>query len=200
MWGLLEGWQVPAAPPSPEIRADLEARAALDGGAALYRELTGMDPEAARRIHSRNVRRVIRALEVRRTSGQSPAPMRKARPPFSPTIVGLNFDRAELYRRIDARLDAMIESGWIDEVRSLVERGYSLDLPSMSSHGYREIGHYLAGEITLYDAVQAVKSRIHRFARQQHAWFRAADERITWFDASSPDTALAHLASALDCS
>ena len=195
VWGLLEGWQIPEAPPSPQLRTELEARAASEGGDALYRELVEAEPEAAERIDPRNVRRVIRALELRQTSGKPPDPTRKAAPPFDPVIVGLMLPRDELYRRIDARVDAMIAAGWLDEVRALIDRGFSLDLPSMSSLGYGELGRCLRGEIDLAEAVRAIKTRTHRFARQQHAWFRAADERIAWFDPSTPgDPALDYLA------
>ena len=190
VWGLLEGWQIPEAPPSPELRAKLEGRAVSEGGEALYRELAQSDPEAAERIDPRNVRRVIRALELRLTPGKPPDPMRKTGPPFNPVIVGLTLPRAELYRRIDARVDAMMAAGWLDEVRALMERGCSLDLPSMSSLGYGELGRCLKGEIELDEAVRAIKTRTHRFARQQHAWFRADDERIAWFDASTPSEAI----------
>ena len=98
--------------------------------------------------------------------------------------------RAELYRRIDARVDAMMDAGWLDEVRALMDSGCSLDLPSMSSLGYSEIGRSLKDEVDLAEAVQAIKTRTHRFARQQHAWFRTDDERIAWFDASTPGEAI----------
>ena len=195
VWGLLEGWQVPEAPPSPSLRAELEARAESDGGEALYRELAESDPEAAKRIDSSNIRRVIRALELRRSLGKPPGPVRKVTPPFRTVFVGLMLPRGELYRRIDDRVDAMIADGWLDEVRALVDRGYSLDLPSMSSLGYGELGRHLKGKTGLDEAVQSIKTKTHRFARQQHAWFRTSDERIAWFDASaSREPVMAHVA------
>ena len=194
VWGLLEGWQIPETPPSPALRAELEARAASEGGDALYRELSESDPEAAKRIDPLNIRRVIRALELRMTSPGAVSPMRKVPPPFDPVLVGLNLPRAELYGRIDARVDAMIEAGWLAEVRTLIDRGFSLDLPSMSSLGYGELGSCLQGQMELEEAVRMIKTRTHRFARQQHAWFRSDDERIAWFDASgSVQTILEHV-------
>jgi len=94
----------------------------------------------------------------------------------------LTTERADLYRRIDSRVDAMIERGLVEEVKGLIERGYSLDLPSMSGLGYRQIGQYLKGEIDLPRAVQRIKHETHRFARHQYAWFRPKDKRIHWFD------------------
>ncbi len=190
VWGLLEGWQIPEAPPSPGLRAELEQRAASEGGETLHRELAESDPEAAERIDPRNVRRVIRALELPHTSQGTASPERKVSPPFSPVIVGLMLPRAELYQRIDDRVDAMIADGWLDEVRALVGSEYSLDLPSMSSLGYSELVRCLQGEMEMDEAVRAIKTRTHRFARQQHAWFRADDERIAWFDASMPGETL----------
>lgn len=190
VWGLLEGWQIPEAPPSPELRAKLEARAATEGGEALHRELAESDPEAAGRIDPRNIRRVIRALELRLTSPGAVSPIRKVPPPFDPVLIGLNLPRAELYQRIDARVEAMMEAGWLAEVRALVDRGFALELPSMSSLGYGELGRCLEGQIELDEAVRTIKTRTHRFARQQHAWFRADDERIAWFDASGSGQAI----------
>ena len=190
VWGLLEGWQIPEAPPSPELRAELEARAASEGGEALYRELAGSDPEAAERIDPRNVRRVVRALELLQTSPGAVSPMRKTPPPFDPVLIGLKLPRAELYGRIDARVDAMMDAGWLGEVRTLMDRGFSLDLPSMSSLGYGELGSCLQGQMELDEAVRMIKTRTHRFARQQHTWFRADDERIAWFNASGPAEAI----------
>jgi tRNA dimethylallyltransferase len=93
-------------------------------------------------------------------------------------------ERAELYRRIDSRVDHMIEQGLVEEVRGLIDRGYTLDLPSMSSVGYREIGRFLNREMDLPGAVQRIKYETHRFARHQYAWFRLNDERIHWFESN----------------
>ena len=145
VWGLLEGWQIPEAPPSPRLRAELEARAASEGGEALYSELAGADPEASRahRPPQRPARHQGPGAPGHGTAPRSH--VRKAAPPFDPVIVGLALPRDELYRRIDARVDAMIAAGWLEEVRALVDRGFSLDLPSMSSLGYGELGRCLRG-------------------------------------------------------
>ena len=96
--------------------------------------------------------------------------------------IGLTAERTELYRRIDSRVDRMIEQGLVEEVRGLIDRGYSLALTSMSGVGYREIGRFLSGEMALPDAVERIKFETHRIARHQYAWFRLKDERIHWFD------------------
>lgn len=184
VWGLLEGWQVPEVPPAPELRAELEARAEADGGDALHAELRAVDPDAADRIDPRNVRRTIRALEVHQASGEtSGSKPRRIAPDWNAMIVGLRLDRADLYSRVNRRVDQMLELAWLDEVKALLQRGYAPDLPSMSGLGYRELCQHIQGDLTLEDAVESAKQRIRRFARQQHAWFRETDERIAWHNA-----------------
>jgi tRNA dimethylallyltransferase len=181
--GLLEGWQAPEVPPALELRRELEARAKAGGAEALHAELGGLDPAAARRIDPRNVRRVVRALEVhRQLRNGSPLGPERITPPFEQLVVGLDLSRERLYRRIDERVEAMLSAGWLDEVRGLLDRGYGLDLPSMSSLGYKELGLSLTGGMTLEEAVETTKRRTRRFSRQQRAWFRATDEQIRWFE------------------
>ncbi|MCL0077436.1 tRNA (adenosine(37)-N6)-dimethylallyltransferase MiaA [Dehalococcoidia bacterium] len=182
---VLEGWSIPQVPPNAQIRQELEARAEAGGGDTLFQELRRLDPEAAGEIDPRNLRRVIRALEVCRSTGRRFSELRKkASPDFDALIIGLTMERAELYRRIDSRVDRMIEQGLVEEVSDLIGRGYSPDLPSMSSVGYQEIGRFLSGETDLATAVQRVKYETHRFARHQYAWFRLNDERIHWFESN----------------
>ena len=183
VWAILEGWSVPEVPPSPEIREELESRAKAEGGDVLYWDLQEVDPEAANQIDPRNIRRVIRALEVCRVTGKRFSELRIKTPPdFNTQIVGITAQRDELYRRIDERVDRMIERGFVEEVRGLLARGFPLSLPSMSSLGYQEIGRYLNGELDLPEASQQIKYTTHRFARRQYTWFRLNDERIRWFD------------------
>ncbi len=184
VWGLLEGWQVPEVPPVPELRAELEARAASEGGEALYAQLRAADHQAADRIDPQNIRRVIRALEVYAVFGEtSRSNPRHVAPNWDTMLVGLRLNRADLYRRVDRRVDQMLKMGWVDEVKALLEQGYSPDLSSMSGLGYRELCQHIQDGTTLEDAVDFAKRRIRRFARQQHAWFRETDERIAWNNA-----------------
>lgn len=191
VWGLLEGWKLSHIPPDPELRNRLEARAADEGHEALHRELAKVDERAAGRTDPRNVRRVVRALEVvyaRREMGleqdDTTSDPRKEPPPYTTYIVGLSMDRSDLYQRIDDRVDSMIEVGWTDEVRGLLDRGYGIELPSMSSLGYSQLARVVAGELSLESAVEEIKHRIHRFARNQFTWFRTGDERIHWSNSS----------------
>ncbi len=189
------GLQIPAVPPNPELRAQLEERATREGGDGLYEELQHVDPEAAAKIDPRNVRRTIRALEVYLSTGQKFSAAGKAEPPpFAVRHLGLTLPRDELYRRVDARVDEMIARGWLDEVRTLAAR-YDWSLPALSSLGYPQMGAVLRGEMALADAAREIKHHTHRFIRHQYAWFRLGDPRITWFDASqvAPSRVLAAL-------
>ncbi|MBA7661898.1 tRNA dimethylallyltransferase [subsurface metagenome] len=183
IWSVLEGWGIPPVPPDPELRHSLEAKAAKVGRDELYHELIRVAPATAQRIDPRNVRRVIRALEVHTSTDPSLSqPQRKQAPPFKTLIVGLTADRAELYRRIDSRVDEMLAQGLVAEVEKLVSRGYDFNLPAMSGIGYKQIGMFLRGELTLAVAVQQIKFETHRFVRHQYAWFQLKDDRIQWFD------------------
>ena len=180
---VLEGWQLPEAKPDPELRHQLEKRAADDGGESLYQELMKADPAAAQKIDPRNVRRVIRALEVYYQTSQAFSRHQSKRAlAFRTLIIGLTADRKELYRRIDRRVDEMVKRGLVAEVEKLVNMGYDFNLPAMSSIGYKQIAMVLKGEISLEMAVQQIKYETHRFVRHQYAWFRLDDERIHWFD------------------
>jgi tRNA dimethylallyltransferase len=183
VWALLEGWTVPRLPPQRELRRELEERAARQGAEALHRELAQVDPQAAARIDPRNVRRVIRALEVHRATGRPISYWQeKDPPPWQTLILGLTCPRQELYERIDARVDAMMEAGLVEEVRGLLAMGYEPSLPSLSGIGYSQVCQHLAGELDLATAVARIKTSTHRLARQQYTWFRLDDGRIRWLE------------------
>lgn len=186
VWAVIEGWNVPVVPPDEDLRRSLEERATQLGTEALWQELSAVDAAAAAKIHPQNVRRVVRALEVYQRLGQ-PISACQTRTPLDcgVLIIGLACEREELCRRIDRRVDVMIEAGWVDEVRGLLARGHSVDLPSMSSIGYREIYRHLAGDMTLEEAVERIKTENHRLVRRQYAWFKRGDERIRWIDSDS---------------
>ncbi len=180
---VLEGWRIPEVAPQPELRAALEAEAAAHGAAALHDRLAALDPVAAARIDPRNVRRVIRALEVCLSTGRPISELQtKSPPPYRVVQIGVTRARPELYARIDARVERMIEAGLVDEVRRLAAAGYGWDLPAMTGLGYRQIGQYLRGEITLDEAVALIKRGTRRFVQQQYNWFRPDDPAIHWVD------------------
>ncbi|MCH8848573.1 MAG: tRNA (adenosine(37)-N6)-dimethylallyltransferase MiaA, partial [Chloroflexi bacterium] len=124
VWGLAEGWRAPSVPPQTELRAELEREAEERGADALHARLAAVDAEAAAAIDARNVRRVVRALEVWEVTGATfSSQRRKERPPFEPRLFGIDVPRAELHARIDARVDAMMERGWLAEVQALLDAG-----------------------------------------------------------------------------
>ena len=185
VWAVVEGWKIPQVPPDTELRHRLETRVKEEGGYALYQELQRVDPVAATKIMPTNLRRVIRALEICHLTGQPAYQLwQKEAPPYPILIIGLTAERGDLYKRIDFRIDEMIKQGLVDEVKDLMAKGYSLDLPSMSGIGYRQIGMFLQGELDLPTAIQQLKHETHRFARHQYAWFHLDDARIHWFDVS----------------
>jgi tRNA dimethylallyltransferase len=189
VWSVVEGWEIPQVSPDLKLRHYLKERAAKEGENELYQELTKVDPEAAKRINPHNVRRVIRALEVYRSSGVPFSQLkRKKSPTFKTFVTGLTADRERLYRRIDLRVDDMVERGLVAEVEKLLSMGYNLKLPAMSSIGYRQIGLSLKGKLTLTEAIQQIKFETHRFVRHQYSWFRLKDSRIRWFDITGDNT------------
>ena len=188
VWALMEGWRVPRVAPDRPLRAELTALATEKGTEALAAILRDIDPASASAIDSRNVRRVVRAIEVTRATGRPYSAWRvKDAARRDTRIIGLRMDRDALYRRIDARVEAMIAGGLVAEVERLTGAGYGCDLPSMSGIGYRQICEHLRGERTLDAAVERIKTETHRLARMQHTWFRADDARISWLDAEAPD-------------
>jgi tRNA dimethylallyltransferase len=185
VWSLVEGWKIPQVPPNQKLRRQLESRAEQEDSQSLYRELQDIDPTAAEKINPSNIRRIIRALEIYHTTGQPPSQLQhKETPGFPILVIGLTRERSELYRKIDWRVDKMIQRGLVEEVEQLLKKGYSPSLPSMSGIGYKQIGQFLRGEVTLPQAIDKIKYETHRLARHQYAWFRLGDSRIHWFDTS----------------
>jgi tRNA dimethylallyltransferase len=169
----------------PEVKERLRERIRREGLAAAYRYLMRVDPDSAARIHPHDEQRIVRALEVYELAGE---PMSKffarkpAPPPFRAMWIGLELPRDELYRRIDHRAEQMFASGLVDEVRGLLERGYSADLNALRTVGYQEVIAHLRGEYSLERAVELVKRNSRRYAKRQLTWFRR-DERIHWIRA-----------------
>jgi tRNA dimethylallyltransferase len=177
-----EGWQIPKVKSSLPLRQALENWAAEIGPDELHDRLTALDPEAAAKIDYRNLRRTVRALEViLRTGQQFSAQRTKGVPPYRSLQIGLTRPRKELYARVDARIDAMLADGFVDEVRELLGQGYSPDLPTLSAIGYREIVAHLKGKTSLQEAVKLIKRHTRQFVRRQANWFKEDDPNIHWF-------------------
>jgi tRNA dimethylallyltransferase len=188
---VVEGWSIPAVAPHPELRAELEAKASSEGAEALHGWLAALDPAAAARIDYRNVRRVIRALEVCLVTGRPITELqRKNPPPFDVLQIGVTRPRPELYARIDARVDQMMAVGLLDEVRRLDAAGYAWELPAMTGLGYRQIGEFLRAEVSLDEAIARIKQGTRRFVQQQYNWFRLRDPVIRWVDPGMTQSAV----------
>lgn len=178
---LLQGWQVPEVPPNEALREHWLRFAEQHGEDALFTELIRRDAAAGETIDKRNVRRVVRALEVMEISGQRWSDLQRRQPlPYRTELHYVNVPRDELYARADARLMQMIEQGWLDEVKRLLagfdalnmDADDALKLPAMSALGYREMAGVALGRLTLDDAITEIKRATRRFIRMQDTWFR----------------------------
>ncbi len=179
-----EGWDLPQVKPDSRLRGILERWSTEIGAQGLYQRLAVLDPQAAAGMDPFNVRRTVRALEVILSTGRSFSQQkRRFEPPYRTLQVGLYRPRPELYARIDARIQAMLEAGFVDEVRSLLEKGYSPELPTLSAIGYGEMIAFLQGKITLEAAVAQMKRKTRIFVRRQANWFKESDPEIHWFRA-----------------
>lgn len=186
---VIDGWGIPQVPPNTDLRHELEAVAAREGADALHARLRALDPSAADAIPYQNVRRVVRALEVCIESGRPISEQqRKTPPPYDTAVIGLTMERDALYARADARVDQMIAAGFVEEVKMLLDRGYSRKLPSMSGIGYKELAAHVLDGVPLDEAVDAIKHATHDFIRRQYTWFRKLGERVLWHNVQNVDT------------
>ena len=188
MRAVTEGWVPPEVKADPRMRDELERLKAEKGGPWLHHELATMDPDSARSIDARNVRRTIRALEVILTTGRRFSEQRlQQASPYRLLSIGLLRPRPELYARIDARIDAMFEAGLLNEVRGLLTKGYSPDLPTLSAIGYRECIRVLQGQWTVEQAKVEMRRMTRVYVRRQGNWFKENDPNIRWFEAGKAD-------------
>ncbi len=187
---VIEGWSIPEVPPNPALRDELESFAAAHGSEALHHRLQQIDPAAASAIHHRNIRRVVRALEVHAETGLPISQLqRKQPPPYAIIQYGLTLERDRLYARADLRLEQMMAQGFLEEVQHLLDMGYDRTLPSMSGLGYDQLAAHLQGECSLEEAVQTTRTATHDFIRRQITWFRGHNGGIQWLDAEQTEAA-----------
>lgn len=185
---VVQGYRFASAPADPALREKWRRFAETHGNEALHAKLREIDPETAARLHPNDVRRIIRALEIYEQTGRTMAEFQrdKERPsPYDLLLIGLTMDRRVLYARINERVDRMIAAGLVDEVRRLVARGFDERATAMQGLGYKELLPYLRGEISLDEAVEAIKRRTRQFAKRQLTWFRHMPG-IVWFDMTDP--------------
>lgn len=157
------------------------------GAEVLYERLKEIDPEYAANIHANNVKRVTRALEYHYLTGQKfsehNAEQKEKETPYDAAVIILTMDREKLYERIELRIDLMMEQGLLEEVKGLLDKGYTPDLVSMQGIGYKEFIPYFKGECTLEEAVTQLKTNTRRFAKRQLTWFRRQIDGL-WIDMS----------------
>jgi tRNA dimethylallyltransferase len=161
--------------PNWELRNHFQSQAAEKGALYLHQQLLQVDPAAAARIHPNDLRRVIRALEVFHTLGKPISGLQtqlESNGPYRVFYIVINRERSELYQRIDARVVQMVQQGLQQEVESLLERGYSSNLKSMQSLGYRQFTGYLQGRYSLETAIEQMKRETRKYAKRQLTWFR----------------------------
>lgn len=172
------------------FRTEMEQLAKEQGNEVLHAELQKIDPVSAKKIHANNVKRVIRALEFYHLTGKpisehNEAEMQKESP-YNFAYFVLTDERVNLYKRIDKRVDIMLEHGLLDEVQKLKEMGYHRNMVSMQGLGYKEILDYLDGKTSLEDAIYILKRETRHFAKRQLTWFRR-ERAVSWYDKSQYD-------------
>jgi len=177
-----QGWTPPEVEPDERLRTELERLKEERGIYWLHDKLKSLDPQAVEKIDARNFRRTIRALEVIMTTGMKFSEQRgQSESPYHLITVGLTRLRAELYERVDKRIDMMFANGFLDEVKSLLARGYSPSLPTMSAIGYRECIRVINGEVNEEQARTEIRRATRVFVRRQANWFKESDPNIKWF-------------------
>ncbi|OPX43713.1 tRNA dimethylallyltransferase [Ruminiclostridium hungatei] len=167
-----------------ELRKQLSREAEENGPGYIHEKLKQVDPVAAAGIHPNNVKRVVRALEVyiqtQKPISYHNEKSREIPPKYKYVMLGLAMERDKLYDRINKRVDMMLENGLVNEVRRLIDLGYSDSITSMQGIGYKEILYYLRNEITLEEATELIRRETRRYAKRQLTWFKRINE-IKWF-------------------
>lgn len=179
---LLRGLAFVPADNDPEVRARLTAELEAQGPVELWRRLESVDPETAARVHTNDSFRVLRALEVYELTGRPMSAQVSVEPSVlgtDYTLLGLTIPRDQLYARLDVRVDRMLQLGLVQEVKGLLERGYSRTLTSLQAIGYKEIIVHLAGECSLEQAIAEIKQGTRNYAKRQYTWFRRF-ENVVW--------------------
>ncbi|MEO7207324.1 MAG: tRNA (adenosine(37)-N6)-dimethylallyltransferase MiaA [Steroidobacteraceae bacterium] len=178
------------------VRAEIDAQAAKEGWAAVHRTLAAVDPDAAARIHNNDPQRIQRALEVHRITGETITKLQQARMSVFADVNVMEFaiaplERAELHTKIELRFKAMLDAGFVDEVRSLYERGdLSPEHPSMRAVGYRQLWRYLTGQCALIEAENQAIAATRQLAKRQLTWLRRRTN-ARWLDSARPEVARA---------
>ncbi len=197
---LLDRLEIPAVPPHPEFRREMEGFVRERGGNALFERLREVDPGAAAFVAPTNIRRVIRALEVTHFSGVPFSELGRRRGDPLPALrLALTTERSNLHRMIDERVEQQLRDGLVEEARRVLEMGFDAGLPPLAGLVYREAIAVVQGRMSVSEAARRMKETTHAFARRQYTWFRR-DPMLRWIDsgpnadAELEQTIEAHLA------
>ncbi len=177
---ITEGYDVPRAEPDEKLRKKLHEEAEEHGAEYIHEKLKKLDPEAAASIHPNNIRYVIRAIEINKSTN-SKKEDKKSQPKFDIFMVGIERPREEIYERINKRVDQQEDTGLLDEVKALVEKEYDEALPSMTSLGVKEIIPYIKGEMGLPECLEILKRNTRRYAKRQMTWLKRYDN-VRWLN------------------
>ena len=167
-----------------QLRETLRQRLSSEGAEKLFAEFAEIDPELAAKTHPNNTKRVLRALEVFYLTGTPMSQIQKAQKdpaPFRWLKIGLTLERKQLYARINRRVEKMFDSGLVDEVRSLLKKGFSPTLNALNSVGYKEVISYLNGAADLFSCKEMIKQNSRRYAKRQLTWFRG-EKDVEWIE------------------
>jgi len=174
-----------------EYRKTLEKEAKIHGKKCLYDKLSKIDTISSSRIKPNDLRRIIRALEVYKSTGKPISYLQKkssdSSAKFNYQIIGFKRNRENLYQRINLRVDKMIKDGFIEEVKMLREMGYKKDLNSMQGLGYKQINKHLNGEYNKEEAIDLIKIETRHYAKRQMTWFKNKIKNIEWIDLDEYD-------------
>lgn len=167
----------------PEIRRRISAEAEKEGRAAMHEKLAAVDPAAAERLHPNDLVRIIRALEVYSLTGKPISSFQErhalGEEPYQVLFYCLNLNREELYARIEKRTEIMMKTGLVEEVRTLLDKGYSPELKTMQAIGYKQVVAYIMGKSSLEETTAEIKKQTRRFAKRQLTWFRS-QKNVIW--------------------
>lgn len=175
------------------FRKELQREAEERGVDILYERLKEVDAKSAQKIHPNDLKRIIRALEVYEITGTPISEIQKkerSNLKYEHLMIGLNMERTELYRKIDARVDKMFGEGLVEEVKTLLEKGYNTELSSFQALGYKEVVDYLNGKYSLEETKEKIKKNTRNFAKRQLTYFRK-NKDIKWFDTMHEDDIIA---------
>tara|TARA_B100001142_G_scaffold322452_1_gene370748 strand:+ start:5761 stop:6687 length:927 start_codon:yes stop_codon:yes gene_type:complete len=188
IWSLLEGRSIPEVKPDLELRSELESIAETKGHDFLFNILKNEDPISAERIDPLNIRRVIRALEIVRTTGMPVQPI-EYKDQYNAHLIAFEWPEEVLLERIEQRVHFMYDNGFIDEVNNLLSK-YSPSLEAFKSIGYQEVIAYINKDISLDESIEMTIQSTKRFLKMQSRWFKKNDPRINWIPGNNPDILL----------